>query len=131
MSVTEQIAHMWVKGVIKQYPVKKVDMSLRRTFGVEGVCVIYTTRNDSELTYLIIMRDVTGEILVSDDDTYIKEQFQENLFNVEVVIKDVISHISTRDYLLKQVAEMLTEVNTNLQSKHSYSICYLFSALRC
>ena len=53
MSVIDHISQMWVKGIIKRYPVKKIDMTLR-TFGVEGVCVIYTTRDSEDLVYLII-----------------------------------------------------------------------------
>jgi len=101
---------MWVKRIIKLYPVKKIDMSLRRTFGVEGVCTIYTTRDASKLAYLIITRDETGEILISNDDHYIEQQFQENLFNVEVVIKEVISRIALRECLLKQIEGILTKV---------------------
>jgi len=106
---------MWVKGIIKLYPVKKIDMSLQRTFGMEGVCVIYTTRDASRLAYLIITRDATGEILISNDDTYIEKQFQESLFNVEDVIKDVIYRTNLREYLLKQIEEMLVDTKLPIQ----------------
>jgi len=110
MSAIDNLSRMWVKAVIKTYPVKKIDMSLQRVFGLEGKCVIYTTRDSVKLTYLMVLRDETGELLLSNNDPFIQEQLQENLFNVESIIKDVIHRIALREYLLQQVEKELANV---------------------
>jgi hypothetical protein len=111
MAVIKHISQKWVEGIIKRFPIKRVDMSLGRTFGVEGVCVIYTTRDSSELAYLIVTRDSTGEILILNEDIYIEQQLRENLFNVEPVIRTIVASIKLREFFLKQVEGVLATVN--------------------
>lgn len=114
MSAIDNLTRVWIEKIIRSHPVKKTDMSLLRMFGMEGKCVIYTTRDSTQLVYLLVLRDETGELLLSNNDPYICDQLKENLFNVEIIIKDVVHRIALRKHLLEQVEIELLKVSLPL-----------------
>ena len=107
MQIFDEIANMWKKFTIKNYPLKKLDMDLSKSFKVKGRCIVYSTRDLVRFKYLIIVRDELGNLQISDNDEYVGKMLEENLFNIESIIQNVLSQMFLRIGILQQIEKEL------------------------